>query len=190
MARTATHSVYQLSPQGEILAKLSSGDVEANELGGARGRLSSSYGSLKLRGAKGEYELSTESGDVNVEHFEGKLRAHSSYGSVNAHGLFRALELTSSSGDVSAEAQAGSGLEDGWRLESSYGGVTLRIPSELDLDLDASTDYGSVKVDVPGEKANDDDRKSVRVHVGKGGPSLRMHTSSGDVRLLRHGTDR
>ena len=176
--------------QADVQAKLSSGDLQASDLGGTHGQLSSSYGSLNLRGAKGEYELSTESGDVHVEHFEGRLRAHSSYGSVNTKGLFHALELTSSSGDVSAEAEPGSTLDAAWRLDSSYGGVSLRIPSELDLDLDASTDYGSVKLDVPGEKPADGDRKSVRVHVGKGGPSLRMHTSSGDVRLIRHGNDR
>jgi hypothetical protein len=168
-----------------IEAHTSSGGIEARGLRAESVRLDSDYGDIAVSGLQGDLESKTSSGAVSIREASGACLAHSDYGDVAAEGVFRGLSLSSSSGSVSGKAGAGSQLGEGWELRSDYGEVRLALPEGLSFELDASTDYGEVRARLPGllGGARGDESKHLHGAVGKGGPRLRLHSSSGDVEI-------
>lgn len=169
----------------EILAHTSSGEIDAHDLTGTRIALSSDYGDVKAARTRGDLDAHSGSGEVQLVEGDGACRGRSDYGDVHARGRFSALELASGSGSVHAEALAGSALGQGWQLRSDYGEVLLVLSERLDFELEASTDYGEVRAELSGVLggARGDEAKKLRGPVGKGGPKLRLHSSSGDVEI-------
>jgi len=172
----------------QVDAHTSSGDVEAQRVQAQAVRLTSDYGDISVLELQGDLETKTSSGEVAIRDAKGSCRAHSDYGDVAAAGTFRVLSLSSNSGAVSAKAESGSTLADGWELKSDYGDVGLRLPAGLSFELDASTNYGEVRADLPGALGGSkgDETKKLHGTIGQGGPRLRLHTSSGDVAIGTH----
>jgi len=172
----------------QVDAHTSSGEVEAQQVQAPLVRLTSDYGDISVRDLQGDLETKTSSGGVSIREAKGSCRAHSDYGDVAAAGTFRGLSLSSSSGAVSGKAESGSTLADGWEIKSDYGDVGLALPAGLSFELDASTDYGEVRADLPGVLGGSkgDETKKLHGTVGQGGPRLRLHTSSGDVAIGTH----
>ena len=176
---------------GEIEAKSSSGDVTLKAWHGPHAKVSTGYGSVDVEGASGELAASSSSGAVDVEGIEGPLDARSKYGSVRVDGVLSSLTADTHSGDVSVHARAGSRIEGGWRISSSYGGAKLEIPAGLGCDLDAETAYGSVEVEPQIEPARDGRKpssKAVRGKIHGGGGRVEIRCRSGDVRVEAGGS--
>lgn len=175
--------VLRLVQSGRIDVHTSSGSIEANEIQADSARITTDYGDIRVRELQGDLESRTSSGAVAIADLRGACRAHSDYGDVEAAGVFRGLGLSSSSGAVHGRAQPGSTLADGWELRSDYGDVALRLPEGLSFELEATTDYGEVRTDLPGVLggAKGDEAHKLHGTIGQGGPRLRLHSSSGDV---------
>lgn len=169
----------------EIDARTGSGSVEASDLSATRSALHSDYGNVHAARSKGDLDVHSGSGEVELVECDGAVRAHSDYGNVHARGRFAGLELESGSGSVRAEALAGSALGQGWTLTSDYGEVVLVLAEKLSFELDASTDYGEVRAELAGVVggAKGDEAKKLHGAVGTGGPKLRLHSGSGDVEI-------
>jgi DUF4097 and DUF4098 domain-containing protein YvlB len=171
--------------QGELTAKTSSGHVRASALDGAKLALASSYGDLEISGARGALDASSSSGSLSIDGLEGSCRARSGYGNVAVEGRVTGLHLESSSGSVRASVAEGSSLEGITKLSSGYGHVELVVPRALGFELQASTGYGTLEVQVPVtvEAGGLKHTRSVRGRVGAGGPTIELKTSSGNVRV-------
>jgi len=91
------------------------------------------------------------------------------------------------------QAEAGSGDIRGngtpknlWSIRTGSGNVDLRVPSEAGFDVDVSSNSGTVVVDHPVTttvQGRVQERKSVVGKVKNGGPTISVHTGSGDIRL-------
>ena len=95
-------------------------------------------------------------------------------------------------GGFRAEAGSGDIHADGtpkslWTVRTGSGNVTLRLPSESAFDVDISSSSGTVVVDHPVSTTVQgrvqESRKSVVGKVRGGGPTISVHTGSGDIRL-------
>ena len=66
-------------------------------------------------------------------------------------------------------------------LTTSGGSITARLPSDVAIDIDASTSGGRVKseFDVSGKVK----KQRIRGKINGGGPELELHTSGGSVRV-------
>jgi hypothetical protein len=133
----------------------------------------------------------TVSGDVEARSLRGPVTARSVSGDVHV----------TTSGQVEASTVSGSvvatlgriGGED-LQFRSVSGDVTLQVPAGIDADFDARTLSGSIESDFPLDRGREDDERGryrvavghhARGTLGRGGPSLSVHTVSGDVSLRR-----
>lgn len=160
-----------------------SGDMRLNNLTGDV-HVQTGSGNVEARGINGAFDAQAGSGDIRLEASgEGSVRVHTGSGNVEVRGIRGSLQLESGSGDVTVD-----GTQTGaWNVRTGSGDVDLRIPQNANFDLDATTSSGTVVVDRPVTmtvQGNiDRQRHSVNGKVGAGGPSLTVHTGSGDIHI-------
>jgi len=163
------------------------GDVDTDTSGGG----------IRLRDVKGKVRANTSGGGVVAEGIDGPVRAESSGGSI---------ELARVSGDIDAETSgggiridqaggrvhadtSGGGIEasfakgnsKGGTLETSGGGIEVALDPEADLAIEASGN--AVRSDLPIRVRGEISRGNLSGSLGKGGATLRLHTSGGSVRI-------
>jgi DUF4097 and DUF4098 domain-containing protein YvlB len=101
-------------------------------------------------------------------------------------GTFKALDVKSSDGNVDITVRPGSMMERAWAINSSDGGIRLRLPEDFGADLDVSTSDGSIRVDHPVTMSGGSMSKNHMVgRLNKGGNLLRIHTSDGSVTISK-----
>lgn len=160
-----------------------SGDMRLSHLTGDV-HVQTGSGNVEARGINGGFEAQAGSGDVRLEATgEGSVRVHTGSGNVEVRGMRGSLHLESGSGDVTVD-----GTQTGaWNIRTGSGDVDLRIPQNASFDLEATTNSGTVVVDRPVTmtvQGNiDRERRSVSGKVGSGGPSMTVHTGSGDIHI-------
>jgi len=81
------------------------------------------------------------------------------------------------------EVSFAKGNAHGGRIESSGGGISVDIDPDVDLAVDASTSGGSVRTNVPVKIVGKVSGSSIKGTLGKGGETLRVHTSGGSVTI-------
>ncbi|MBU7596461.1 DUF4097 domain-containing protein [Streptomyces sp. P38-E01] len=133
----------------------------------------------------GEVRTDTVSGDVETQQLSGPLRFHSVSG---------ALTAVESGGSVRAEAVdsnlvldlAKIGADSDFRLTNVSGAISVRLPDQPDLAVDASTASGSVR-SAFGELAVASEWAGRRISgkLGSGSGRLQAKSVSGSVTLLR-----
>jgi predicted membrane protein len=74
-----------------------------------------------------------------------------------------------------------------WNVRTGSGNVTLRVPSDAAFDVDISSNSGTVTLGHPVtttvQGRIQESRKSVVGKVRGGGPTVSVHTGSGDVQV-------
>jgi len=146
-------------------------------------RLHTGDGEIRVRDLKGEMDLESGDGRLEVEGVEGRLRAHSGDGHVRARGRFDNLDVSTSDGRIEAEALQGSSVGQGWRLKTGDGRVSLTVPDNFAADLALHTGDGHITLDVP--ITVDGKYESNRIHgkLNGGGGLLTIDTGDGSIRL-------
>ncbi|HKH71306.1 MAG TPA: DUF4097 family beta strand repeat-containing protein [Vicinamibacterales bacterium] len=170
-------------------ARTGDGSINADELSGTVG-LSSGDGSIRARRIEGSLQARTGDGSISVTDATGRVEADSGDGSVELTGRFDAVEVRTGDGSVRLEALDGSTLKTDWNVNTGDGSITLRLPANLDADLDAHTGDGGVHADgvpVQAERDNDNrgNRDSLRAQLGKGGRTLRLRSGDGAINISR-----
>jgi len=163
---------------GQLEANSGSGDLRLTDTGGPV-KASTGSGSIQASGATGIVELGTGSGDIRADlHAADDVKAHTGSGGIHLQGVDGSLYAHTGSGDIEIGGQPASG----WKLETGSGSVTLNTGSSH-FTLDASTGSGSVHSDPPLTTHGSFDRHHVQGDVNGGGPTVRISTGSGDVRI-------
>lgn len=167
-------------PRGSQLeASSGSGDLRLTDTGGPL-KASTGSGSIQASGATGIVELGTGSGDIRADlHAADDVKAHTGSGSIHLQGVDGSLYAHTGSGDIEIGGQPTSG----WKLETGSGSVTLNTGSSAHFSLDASTGSGSVNSDPPLSTHGSFDRHHVQGDINGGGPTVRVSTGSGDIRI-------
>lgn len=166
-ARTSGGDLEFARIDGDIDAGTSGGDIKLAE-GTAKARLTTSGGDIRVERAGGPTEVSTSGGDITVESVAQLVRASTSGGDV------RATLSEAPKQDVS--------------LGTSGGDIEVRIVSGAAFRLDASTSGGDVRADgltITLEKGGNGKNHLVGA-VNGGGPTLRLRSSGGDVRVRQN----
>ena len=163
--------------EGGGKAQTSSGRVTARDLSGTVA-LHTSSGGMSVQTFDGDLNVHVSSGSIDVAEMKGNLAAHTSSGSidvVDAQGWVR-LETSSGSIDYSGSPEGECSFKTG------SGNIDLRLPSDLDAEVDLHTSSGSIRVDYPLE--GESDRQDVQGIIGSGrGVSINARASSGSITL-------
>jgi DUF4097 and DUF4098 domain-containing protein YvlB len=155
--------VEAVTLDGVLDLRTNFGKVTANGIRATSYRLKSDSGSLTLDGCRGPLDLQTNFGDIEVRN------------ATEAE-----LTLKTDSGRIYF---SGSLYAEGVHLvESGFGKVHLVLPADAAFDLEAETDFGSIKTDFA-VTVTEFEEKHIVGEVNGGGPPLQIHTDSGDITL-------
>jgi hypothetical protein len=170
----------------DLDAKTSDGNLTAHDLQGDL-QIHTGDGSATLDKIRGNLRLTSSDGNMTLQDAAGTLEARSSDGHLKVDGNFTAVQLHTSDGTLDFALAPGAQLTAASRIESSDGGVTIRVPHDLAADLDISTSDGRIDCSLPLTMDHYDSREGSGHHIrGKlnaGGVPLTIHTSDGSVSI-------
>ena len=146
--------------KGRVRADTSGGGVVAEGIDGSI-HAQSSGGSIELKRVSGDIDAETSGGGIRIEQAGGRVRADTSGGGI--------------------EATFAKGNSHGGSLETSGGGIDVALDPDADLAIEASGN--AVRSDLPIRVRGEISRGSLSGSLGKGGNTLRLHTSGGSVRI-------
>jgi DUF4097 and DUF4098 domain-containing protein YvlB len=171
---------YQIQAPADAFLDASSGSGNVTVDGvGDNARLSTGSGDIHATGLEGGFNVNTGSGNIYAEQTgQGDVRAQTGSGNIELRNLHGGLRAGTGSGDIKA---AGSPSMD-WKLETGSGSIEF-WPGSAGFTLDASTGSGSVHTDEEMTVQGSFDRHHITGKVHGGGPTVRIETGSGDVRI-------
>ncbi|MEP7011414.1 MAG: DUF4097 family beta strand repeat-containing protein [Acidobacteriota bacterium] len=145
-------------------------------------RIDNVNGGITLQGGKGDLRLTTVNGGVSATDTDGTLKLESTNGAIEAHHTRGTLEASTVNGRIEAELADLAGKSS---LESTNGGITLRLPASVRANLSASTTNGGVScdLDVAGAKK----RNRIEGTLNGGGPEIEIDTVNGAVSIVELG---
>lgn len=171
---------YEITtPKGTSLeANSGSGDIRVNDINGP-GRINTGSGSIEASGLSGRVGLETGSGDIRAELISPSgVKAQTGSGSIRLKGVQGELYAQTGSGDMEIQGQPTAE----WKLETGSGSVTLETGSSH-FSLDAQTGSGTVHSDPPITTHGSFERHHITGDINGGGPTVRVQTGSGDIRI-------
>jgi len=176
-----------------VEARTGDGSITADDLVGTVA-LNSGDGSIRTRRVEGNLRARTGDGSIAISDASGRVEADSGDGSIELGGRFDALDVRTGDGSVRLDILEGSTLKTDWSVNTGDGSITVRLPRELDAEIDAHTGDGGVHASglpVAAERdGNDndndnDERGTLRAQIGKGGRTLRLRSGDGSINLSR-----
>lgn len=128
--------------------------------------LKTTNGGIAIRDVDGAVEFRTVNGGVKLANMAGDVKGRTSNGGVDV--------------DLDGPSWRGAGLN----VETSNGGVHLRIPSQYSAQLETGTVNGGFNIDFPLTVQGRIDRE-VNATIGSGGAPIRVRTHNGGVKVSR-----
>jgi hypothetical protein len=123
-------------------------------------------GSIAVDDVRGNLALEARNGSLKLDAVAGDVRGRTTNGSVD-------VELT-------GDTWQGAGLD----LQTTNGGVRLRIPENYSARLETGTVNGNIDIDFPVTVQGRLGREFSTM-LGQGGPLVRAETTNGQVRITR-----
>ncbi len=182
---TSLGSVTVQDAEAERLkASSDSGEIQAEDatLDGALD-LETSFGSATATNVRAaSYRLTSDSGNLTLNECRGLLDLQTNFGNIEVRDCTEAtLTLKADSGEIYF---SGSLYAEGiHQVETGFGKVHLVLPADSAFDLDAETDFGSIKTDFAVTVSEFEEQHMVG-EVNGGGPSLQIRTDSGSITLV------
>ncbi len=173
-------SISIAAVEGKVDAHTSGGSMNASQVRGDV-RLDTSGGSIRAEGIDGNLVAKSSGGGIHAAGIGGDATVKTSGGSVEVFDVAGVIEAHSSGGPVRASFTSGNG--SGGTLSSSGGGITATIDPAVALDIDAHTSGGRVTFDMPITVQGPISRNSLRGELNGGGPTLKLRSSGGSIRL-------
>ena len=172
-----------------VEARSGDGAITADDLTGAVA-LNSGDGSIRARHIDGDLKAHTGDGSISVTDGAGRVEADSGDGSIELAGRFEAIDVRTGDGAVRLDVFDGSSMKSDWNVNTGDGSISLRLPANLDAEIDAHTGDGGVHasgIPAAAERTGDEDpdRGSLRAQVGKDGRTLRLRSGDGSIDISR-----
>ena len=176
--------VVRVPLEADLDVRTGDGGVDVEPVSG-KVAITTGDGHIAAHGLRGDIRLHTNDGTIRADALEGRLKADTGDGHMTVRGRFDALDLHTGDGRIDAEVERGSKVSEAWSLRSGDGGITLRVPEDLDADLDAHTGDGHIVLDSPVAVSGTIRPSEVRGKLGAGGAPLRLQTGDGSIRVQR-----
>lgn len=167
------------APEDAFLeASSGSGDLKIDGVGN-NARLSTGSGTIHATGLHGGFTLNTGSGSIYADQIgDGDVKAQTGSGTIELRNVHGGLHAGTGSGEIKV---SGTPAMD-WKLETGSGSIEF-WPGASGFTLDASTGSGSVHTDQEMAVQGSFDRHHITAKIHGGGPTVRIETGSGDIRI-------
>jgi DUF4097 and DUF4098 domain-containing protein YvlB len=169
--------------KGNIDLQSGSGDLKLARLTGEM-RFQTGSGNVKGRELSGPARIKAGSGDIQIEETgAGDMEVRTGSGNITVSGVNGGFHAEAGSGDIHGTGSP----KNMWNVRTGSGNVNLRLPSDAAFDVDISSSSGNVTLDHPVattvEGRVQESRKSVVGKVRGGGPTVSVHTGSGNIQV-------
>jgi hypothetical protein len=131
---------------------------------------------LKLETNNGGIEIANVRGDMSFETANGGIRLDGLAGNVRGRAANGGVDIT-----LTGARWEGEGLD----VQTTNGGVRLRIPESYSARLETGTVHGSVSIDFPVTVQGRIGRE-ITTTLGNGGALVRVATTNGGVRVSEY----
>jgi DUF4097 and DUF4098 domain-containing protein YvlB len=168
---------------GTIDLESGSGDLSLARLTGDM-HFQTGSGNIRAREVSGPARAKAGSGDIEIdERGPGDVDIRTGSGNITVNGINGGFHADAGSGDIHGDGVA----TNMWSVRTGSGNVSLRLPSDAAFDVDVSSSSGSVTMGHPVattiQGRVQESRKSVVGKVRGGGPTVSVHTGSGDIHV-------
>jgi len=165
----------------ELDVETSDGDVVAQNVAG-RVHFSTGDGNVTAPAVHGDIRLHTGDGHISGTNFDGTLDADTGDGNLQISGRFDSLSLKTGDGNIEAQVGGGSKVANAWTVRSGDGHITMRLPADLNANVDAHTGDGSITFDIP-IMVSGTLSHTVRGKLNAGGGTLSITSGDGSIHL-------
>jgi hypothetical protein len=163
----------------DVQVSAGSGSIHLEDIGGPV-RLTAGSGLLDLAQVHSDVRATTGSGSIRLEEAPGRLNLHTGSGSIRVTGASGDLRAMASSGNITIDGNPAA--DSYWELETSSGGVDLRVPANASFRLYAHSNSGRISTDMP-VAIEEQSRRELRARVGTGAARVDVRCSSGGIRI-------
>ena len=171
---------YEIEAPANAYLEAGSGSGDINDDGvGENAKISTGSGNIRATGLNGGFTVGTGSGNIYVEQTgQGDVKAETGSGNIELRNLRGGLRASTGSGNI----KVGGVPANSWHLETGSGNVEFWA-GDAPLTLDAETGSGSVHTDREMLTQGSSDRHHITGKLNGGGPTVRIETGSGDIRI-------
>jgi hypothetical protein len=129
-------------------------------------------------------DLKTTNGGISIDNVEGRLEFTTVNGGVKLSAVSGDVHGRTSNGGVDVDLDGATWQGEGLDVQTSNGGVKLRIPEQYSARLEAGTVNGGISIDFPITLQGRIDRE-ITTNLGAGGPLIRVRTNNGGVKVMK-----
>jgi DUF4097 and DUF4098 domain-containing protein YvlB len=171
---------YEIEAPANAYLDAGSGSGDINDDGvGENAKISTGSGNIRATGLNGGFTVGTGSGNIYAEQTgQGDVKAETGSGNIELRSLRGGLRASTGSGNI----KVGGTPANSWHLETGSGNVEFWA-GDAPLTLDAETGSGSVHTDREMMTQGSSDHHHVTGKLNGGGPTVRIETGSGDIRI-------
>ena len=171
---------YEIQAPANAYLDAGSGSGNVTDEGvGENSKLSTGSGNIHATGLNGGFSVGTGSGSIYAEQTgAGDVKADTGSGDIELKNVHGALKAETGSGSIKVEGVPAVG----WKLETGSGNVELWV-GDAPLTLDAESGSGGIHTDREMLTQGSNDRHHVTGKLNGGGPTVRVATGSGDIRV-------
>jgi hypothetical protein len=171
---------YEIEAPAESYLDAGSGSGNVVDDGvGENAKLNTGSGNIQATGLRGNFTVNTGSGNIYAEQISaGDVKAETGSGNIEVKDVKGSLRAETGSGNI----KAGGDPTAPWHLQTGSGGVELWV-GDSPLTLDAESGSGSIHSDHEMLTQGSTDRHHVTGKLNGGGPTVRVETGSGDIRV-------
>ncbi|MGD0860150.1 MAG: DUF4097 family beta strand repeat-containing protein [Terracidiphilus sp.] len=171
---------YEIEAPANAYLDAGSGSGDINDDGvGENAKISTGSGNIRATGLNGGFTVGTGSGNIYAEQTgQDDVKAETGSGNIELRSLRGGLRASTGSGNI----KVGGTPANSWHLETGSGNVEFWA-GDAPLTLDAETGSGSVHTDREMVTQGSSDHHHITGKLNGGGPTVRIETGSGDIRI-------
>lgn len=139
-------------------------------------------GGVRLVGTHGKANVETTNGALEIDGVHGNLDLETTNGAITVTRSAGAVEASTTNGGIEVELTE---VPDGSDLtfDTTNGGVTVRLPRDIRVSLDAATSNGRVDSDFDVSGADRKSKRRLSGDINGGGGKLRVRSTNGSVSI-------
>ncbi len=131
-----------------------------------------------------DLDLASTNGGITIDGIRGELRFRTTNGGIHLESVGGDVEGRTTNGGVHIALTGATWDGKGMAVQTTNGGVRLSVPGGYSAHLETATTNGGMNIDFPITVQGKIDRK-LSVDLGDGGPTIRITTTNGGVRISR-----
>ena len=133
-----------------------------------------------------DLDIETFNGGIGVTDVSGRIRFEALNGGVHLSEVGGDVQGHTTNGGLHIELDGSNWEGEGLDVQTTNGGVTLRVPENYSARLETGTVNGGIDIDFPVTVQGRIGRRLMTT-LGEGGATIRAVTTNGGVRIVRGG---